>query len=101
MLNKLAAAAVLVSFALPAAAGEISPGRAMLADLLNVDAATFSLNELAQIDAEKTDAEKATRANFILEQRGNGVASAVAYDNQQENPLYPGHSANFGIAAES
>lgn len=81
MLNKLVLAAVATTIALPAAAAEVSPGRAMIADLLNVDASAFSLNELEQIASEDNDADRATRAQYILQQRDYGVDTAVASDD--------------------
>lgn len=101
MLNKFVAAAVFAALAVPAVANEVSPGRAMLGNLLGLNASEYSLNELAQIDAEKTVGEKATRAKFIAEQHNGGVAEAVALDTTVDNPLYPGHSANFGIPSEN
>lgn len=101
MLNKFITAAVLTALAVPAVASEVSPGRAMLGNLLGLDASSYSLSELAQIDAEKTAGEKAARAKFITEQHNQGIAEAVALDTNADNPLYPGHSANFGIPAEN
>ncbi|MDQ7775138.1 MAG: hypothetical protein Q4615_04110 [Paracoccus aminovorans] len=101
MLNKFVAAAVLATLAVPAVASEVSPGRAMLGNLLGLDASAYSLSELAQIDSEKTAGEKAARAQFIAAQHNRGVAEAVALDTSAENPLYPGHSANFGIPSEN
>ncbi len=85
MLNKLVLAAIATSIALPVAASEISPGRAMIADLLNLDAAAFSLNELEQISSEETEGERADRAKFILEQRNYNVEDAVASDDSIED----------------
>jgi hypothetical protein len=100
MLNKLITAAILTSFALPVAASEVSPGRAMLGSLLGVDASAYSLDELAQINSEEGAANKAARAQFITAQHNRGVNDTIALDTADYNPLYPGHSANFGIPSD-
>lgn len=81
MLNKLVLAAVATAIALPAAAAGINPGNAMIADLVNVDAASFSTSELGQISTERNATERAARAEYILQQRANGYQSAVASDS--------------------
>ena len=81
MLNKLVLAAVATAVALPVAASEITAGRAMEAELLNLDASTFSLSELGQISSEDNDNDRADRARFILQERASGVRNAVASDD--------------------
>ncbi|WP_176224535.1 hypothetical protein [Paracoccus sp. J56] len=81
MLNKLVIAAVAASFAVPALASEINPGRQMQADLLGLDASQFTTNELAQIASEKLGEERASRAAFITAQKGTGVLNLVSGNN--------------------
>ena len=64
MLNKLVLAAIATAIALPVAASEITPGRAMEAELLNLDASSFTLSELGQISSEATHNKRAERARF-------------------------------------
>lgn len=81
MLNKLVLAAIATAIALPVAASEITPGRAMEAELLNLDPSSFTLSELGQISSEATHNKRAERARFILEERADGVRNAVASDD--------------------
>lgn len=89
MLNKITAAALVATFAVPAFASEINPGREMQAKLLGLSAAEFSTSELAQIASEKNDDQRASRAAYIVSQRG--TASAVAHDSVYNNDEYRGH----------
>lgn len=81
MLNKLVIAAVAATFALPALATEINPGRQMQADILGLDASQFTTSELAQIAAEKNTQRQAAVARFITEEKAAGIVNAVASDD--------------------
>lgn len=89
MLNKFTVAALVAAFAVPAFASDINPGRAMQAKLLGLNAAEFSTSELAQIAAEKKGDQRASRAAYIVSQRG--VSSAVAHDSVYDHSEYRGH----------
>ncbi len=69
MTTKLAIAALIAAVAAPAFASG-NNGHQMQADLLNLDAAQFTPNELAQIDAEKSAADRVARIRVIEASKG-------------------------------
>lgn len=75
MSTKLTIAALLSVLAVPAFANGYNPGHQMQADLLNLDAAQFTTNELAQIDAEESVSDRVARIRLILEEKQNGIAN--------------------------
>ncbi len=76
MTNKFAIAALLSVFAVPALAegmnfaSNINRGRQMQADLLGLDAARFTTNELAQIAAEDPGDARNERIRVIEAEKG-------------------------------
>lgn len=92
MFAKSLIAAMAVTLALPfaASANDANPGKAMLAELLNVDNSAFTLSELGQINAEKGSVKQQERARFISTEKARGVVTAVADDSS---------SAYFGLNA--
>ena len=73
MTNKFALAAVLSTLAVPALAGGYNAGQTMQAELLNLDANQFTVNELAQIAAEDTNHDRAARIELIEAQKAEGT----------------------------
>lgn len=73
MTNKFALAAVLSTLAVPALADGYNPGQQMQAGLLGLDAAQFTVNELAQIAAEDTNQDRAARIELIEANKANGT----------------------------
>lgn len=88
MLNKLAIAAVALSFAAPAFANS---GNQMQADLLGLDATQFTGSQLAQIASEKHADRRAALVKFITAENTSGINAAVASDDASS------HSPNFGV----
>ncbi|MRX50043.1 hypothetical protein GI374_06170 [Paracoccus sp. S-4012] len=70
----LSAAAALL--ATPLAAQTVSPGHDMIARINGVDASAYTLNELAQIEAEKGAGAPGERAAFIAAQKQAPAARA-------------------------
>ncbi|WP_312526311.1 hypothetical protein [Paracoccus sp. (in: a-proteobacteria)] len=81
MFAKTAVAALALAIAAPAFASDVNPGNAMMGELLNVDASQFTTSELGQIAAEKGSVKQQERARFILEEKAQGLSTAVADDN--------------------
>ena len=81
MLTKFAAAALVALSAVPAVAQAPQSGHDLNAALLGVDGSQFTTNELAQINAENRGADRAARAQFILNQKAHAMNSAVASDD--------------------
>ncbi len=81
MFAKSALAAIALVVAAPAFAAGVNPGTEMIAKLVNVDANEFTVNELAQIAAEKGSVKQQERANYIASQKARGVSTAVAEDS--------------------
>lgn len=80
MFVKSVVAAVAILAAVPAFAADVNPGKAMMAQLLNVDNSAFTLSELGQISAENGTAKQQELARFITAEKSRGVGSAVASD---------------------
>lgn len=85
-MNKLVIAALAALIALPVAAQEVSPGKAMLARSLGLDPNEYTLNELTQINGEYTPRERADRLRYINQQKARGVAPAPLPQTRREKP---------------
>ncbi|AGT10382.1 hypothetical protein [Paracoccus aminophilus] len=81
MITKSILAAVAALVAVPAFAADTNPGKAMMAQLLNVDNSAYTLSELGRISAEKGNVNQQERARFITEQKAQGTMRAVADDS--------------------
>ena len=75
------AAAVALAAPVGAFASSLNDGHEMQAAILSLDASQFTTNELAQISAERNDADKAVRAAYILDQKGRAVVTTSGAAN--------------------
>lgn len=73
-------AATAIAAAMPMAA-LANAGHDMQAALLNVDAASFTTSELAQIASEEGIQDRSAQAKFILSQKNSGAAVAFTSDD--------------------
>lgn len=85
-MNRFLVAAIATLIALPVAAQDMNPGKAMLARTLGLDPNAYTLSELTEIQGEYNPAERAARLRYINEQKARGMRPAPLPQTPRKKP---------------